>query len=180
METSFTKTELVTRIRAERARWEALLAGRDEALLTAPAVIGTWSVKDVLAHLMAYQSEFLRAWTHTPRAAPPPGVDMADLDQRNAWLADQYRKWSLADVLAAWREVGERLLTLVAATPSEDLDALVRVTPAFDLVPADATATGDVWRLADLIAGQACAHPDRHYPAVRDWLTSGRRAPQAE
>jgi hypothetical protein len=105
---------------------------------------------------------------------------MADLEQRNAWLHAQQRDRPLADVLAEWRQVGDRLLALVEAAPEEQLRSLVRVTPGADNLPADAAAEGDTWRLADLVAGQACGHPGRHYPAVRAWLEAGVRAPSAE
>jgi uncharacterized damage-inducible protein DinB len=49
------KDHLVTRLLAARARLEALIERIGEDHLDQPGVEGEWSVKDVIAHLMAYE-----------------------------------------------------------------------------------------------------------------------------
>lgn len=166
-----TKATLLETMRAERARWEALLTGHDEAVLTVPGATAAWSVKDVVAHLMVYQRALLRGWTGTQptEPPPPPGVDLADLEQRNAWWAAQQRARPLAAVLADWWQVTADLLARVEASSEAELAALVRVTPRFEIVPA-AGGEGELVPLGELIAGTSGGHPRRHYPVVREWL----------
>ena len=80
MSDNVTREQLLAALRAERARWEALLAEVGVERLTEPGVAGDWSVKDVLGHLTAY----LRAWGARVRAAstgvPPTMRDLFDTD----------------------------------------------------------------------------------------------------
>jgi hypothetical protein len=50
-----TKTDLLTEIRTQRRHLENNLAGLTPAEMCQPGVCGDWSVKDVLAHLTAWE-----------------------------------------------------------------------------------------------------------------------------
>ena len=50
-----TKEQLLTALRDEFDRWEELLAGLLEEQITAPQLPDHWSIKDVIAHLWAWQ-----------------------------------------------------------------------------------------------------------------------------
>jgi len=49
------KQQILAALREEFERWEALLAGLSEAQITAPQLDDGWSIKDVIAHLRAWQ-----------------------------------------------------------------------------------------------------------------------------
>lgn len=168
-----TKDELLATLRAERAGWEALLEEVGTARLAAPGVAGDWSVKDVLAHLAAYQ----RAWGARLRWAatgvPPTTREMFDVDslpedagtwtedQQNAAIHAQYASLAAPVVLAMWRETFDRLTEGVAALPEEDLTTPGRF-PWADHRP-----------LAEALAGDTYRHARGHAADVRVWLGRG-------
>ena len=49
------KQRVLTALREEFKRWEELLASLSEAQITAPEFADDWSIKDVVAHLRAWQ-----------------------------------------------------------------------------------------------------------------------------
>jgi hypothetical protein len=49
------KSQLSTALRAEFNRWEGLLASLKEEQITTPLPSSDWSIKDVVAHLRAWQ-----------------------------------------------------------------------------------------------------------------------------
>ena len=49
------KLELLERMRAGRDEWDALIARIPETTLTAPVLTGGWSVKNLVAHVAAYE-----------------------------------------------------------------------------------------------------------------------------
>src|SRR5262245_11754717 len=53
-EQPLTRVALLAHIRASYARFQARLAPLSDAQLTSPGAVGTWSIKDVLAHLTAW------------------------------------------------------------------------------------------------------------------------------
>ena len=172
MAEQMTKAELLEKMRSERARWEALLAEVGEERLTEPGVAGEWSVKDIAAHLTVYER-----WTAgrlggdvPPEPDAPPGVDVADLDQRNAWYYAHDRDRPLPDVLADSRRFHHLLRALVEARPEEELRAPYTITDEGELRPAaepEAAANWPLWRLID---GNAGAHYADHNAAVRAWF----------
>ncbi len=50
-----TRDELLSTMRAERARWEALLAAIGDERMTEPGAEDAWSVCDVVAHITSYE-----------------------------------------------------------------------------------------------------------------------------
>lgn len=165
-----TKDGLLATLRAERAGWEALLEEIGSDRFEAPGVAGDWSVKDVLAHLAAYQ----RAWSARLRWAatgvPPTPREMFDVealpddvgtwttDRQNAAIHAQYAPLPPPVVLAIWRETFDRLTEGVAALPEEALTTLGRFPWAGHRPLAEAMA-GDTYR-----------HAREHAADVRAWL----------
>ena len=56
-----TKSEILTLLQSEFDRWEDVLNGLGKAQIIAPNFIANWSIKDTLAHLMAWQARVDRA-----------------------------------------------------------------------------------------------------------------------
>ncbi len=50
------KAELLERMRAGREEWDALIAQIPDSARTEPALPGGWSVKDLIAHIAAYEN----------------------------------------------------------------------------------------------------------------------------
>jgi len=129
------KTHLLAALHEQLGRWEDLLAavGRREVpaerLYASPDLPGGWSVKDVLAHLAAWQQ---RSLTRVVAAADgrvperpawlPADVDPeGDVEQVNdaIYAANRDRSW--ADVHAGWRAGFLNLLEAAEAVPERDL-----------------------------------------------------------
>ena len=111
-------------------RWESLLGSLSEAQITAPEFAEHWSIKDVVAHLHAWQQRSLarlEAALHNREPAYPPWPEQFDPEAEgqphdlNAWLYEQDRATPWADVHQRWREGFLRFLALADAIPEGQL-----------------------------------------------------------
>ena len=111
--------------------WEALrqsYAGLSDAELLRPGVTGTWSVKDIIAHVTWWEEEAL---THLPliiAGGKPPrySVTYGGIDAFNAKMTKQRKDLSLADVLRQRDDVHRRLIALVRTAPETELTGETR------------------------------------------------------
>lgn len=170
-----TKAELLDARRSGRARWEDLLALVKAGRMDEPGVTGTWSVRDVVAHVAAYERFVaatiladLRGGVATPRELydrddQPPRDDEPDPDHAryNDWVVKHARTRPLAEVLTSAREAYERLRAAVEALSDEELADPGRF----------AWLRGRA--LTAILPNQSFAHYAMHEPAIRAWL-SGR------
>lgn len=79
------KTELIQRIETDWARLQAALDGLSEEQLHTPGVVGDWSIKDVLAHITAWQTRLITAMFKVEKGFKPDtlGGGAAAVDQLN-------------------------------------------------------------------------------------------------
>ena len=113
-------------------RWNDLLesyAGLSEADMAVPGVVGRWSVKDLVAHVSAWEEESLK---HVPailagRRPPRYSVTYGGIDAFNAQAAERVRDLPLAEVLRRRDATHRRLLGLIAGLPGESLVGETRV-----------------------------------------------------
>lgn len=147
-------------LRAERARWNALLAQVGPERMETPGVEGEWSVKELVAHLTWYEQaivegaqQALRTGTFTRRR--PEGVG---LDEMNARITEAAQARPAADVLAEAEAVFAQLLELIAAAPQELLNDPKRLGLPEDMIP---------WMG---VANNSYAHYREHELALRAWL----------
>lgn len=164
------KDQLLATLRAERARWEALIAEVGPERLTAPGVCGDQSVKDLLGHLAAYSRGWGARLRSVATGVPPTMREMFDVDAlpegagewdeagQNAAIRAQYAPLSPGTVLAKWREASDLLLASVAALPGDDI-----------ATPGRIPGIGDQ-PLAEAIAGDTFGHHAHHAAEVRAWL----------
>jgi hypothetical protein len=119
------KTELLEEWRQERARWEALLAELGPQRAVEPTLPGNWSLKDVIAHLTAWQERSVTRLDAARRGVEPQLEDWDDesiLGQVNAQIYEQNRDRSLDAVLAQWRRVLGQLIELLEVLPDDVLN----------------------------------------------------------
>src|SRR5260370_1537289 len=85
---------------------EEILAPLDEAQMTTPGVIGDWSIKDILAHITAWQHRLL-TWLYAARHNEEPTISGPDSEEEMDRLNEQFYKENksrpLADVLGDFR-----------------------------------------------------------------------------
>jgi len=160
------KKQIITLLTDEFNRWEELLAGMREEQITAPELPANLSIKDVLAHLMAWQqrsSARLEAalLNREPRFPDwPAGLDpeAEDVDQINAWIDKTYHPQPWSSVHRDWREEFLRLLELAQAISEKDLLEAGRY-PWMEGEP-----------LASVLLGSYEHHHEDHLEPLLAWL----------
>jgi hypothetical protein len=124
------KQEILTTLREEFDRWEELLAGLSEAQITASHLPSDLSIKDVIAHLWAWQQRSVARleggllnrepeFPKWPAELNPESED--DIEQVNAWIHETYREQPWSSVHQGWRANFQRLVGLGEAIPQKDL-----------------------------------------------------------
>lgn len=171
-----TKARLLETMRRERTRWLATIAAAgDEARLTTSGFAGVWSVRDVIAHITAYERwmlDHLEAWERG--VTPPPSVLTGkDLEARNHAAHEETLSLSLAGVQAQAGQVWERLLAAVARAAEEDL---LDVERAPDFVTKGWGKDTSLW---EAIYGLTWEHYEEHYPNFAEWLAEAPVAREA-
>ncbi len=124
------KRALLKELREEFSRWEELLGGRSEEQIVRRDLSGGLSVKDVVAHLMAWQGlsiarlEAARDNRDPQYRLGPEGLDPdaeENLEAINAWIHDTYRDTPWSEVYGTWSSGFLHFLDLAEAMPEEAL-----------------------------------------------------------
>ena len=124
------KQGILIALREEFNRWETLLASLSEAQITAPQLPSHLSIKDVIAHLRAWQQRsiarleaaLLNREPEFPKWLPELDPDSEDnTDQINAWIYETYREQPWSKVHQNWGEGFLRFLELGEGIPEKDL-----------------------------------------------------------
>jgi hypothetical protein len=174
------KNELLERMRAGREEWDALIAQIPDSARTEPALPGGWSVKDLIAHVAAYEhwtaaqiraanegraptDRELNGSDETP--GDPEAWDIGEevvnqtepdiIDRQNARIYAQYKETPLAEVMTFSSQAFADLMAAVAAVADDDL-----------ATTGAQTWTGDA-TLLEIIPGQCYAHYAQHADELR-------------
>jgi hypothetical protein len=124
------KQHILAALGEEFDRWEELLGGMSEEEITAPRLASGWSIKDVIAHLWAWQQRSIARLEGAVLDREPdfpnwPTMDDLDsedgLDRTNAWIYEAYRDEAWSSVHRRWRQGFVRFLELGAALSERDL-----------------------------------------------------------
>src|SRR5262245_17172124 len=120
-----TKTEALAAIARERASWNALVAEVGESRMLEPGPMGEWTFQDLTAHLTGWRNRTLdrleAAARREPEPPPPWPADLEEDDPINAWIHEQSRGRSTAEVLAEAATSFDRLAAVVEALPEAAL-----------------------------------------------------------
>lgn len=160
MEPPANREELLQQIREERAALERVLAEVPAEKMIAPVLEGGWSVKDVLAHIAAWEG-LMTGWVEESLrgGAPERPVTGDDwVDQLNAQLYEQHRETPLAEVQALFASSYERAYETASRLTEEEL---------FD-------PNYFAWRegrpMYGLIGGNTCWHYPEHREMIERML----------
>jgi hypothetical protein len=160
------KQELLDLTRSERAELDQIVAGLDGDDLTTDGVIEGLSIKDILAHIAAWERRAVTAIEHWQRGErfdwPEPGYTLAQTDELNNRDFAANRGLRLEEVLRESRAQYERMLALIASLSEDDLFSTER--------PG--------WRGASasqIIRANADEHYREHIDQIAVWL-EGQRA----
>ena len=119
-----TKEELLNEAAREYKDFHEALQGLNEAQLT-EVWLGTWSVKDIVAHIAGWHEELGPALERLSRGERPipTGISYDDVDAWNARFAAARRDTPVADVLLELDKTHEYFLRAAAAVPGERFQA---------------------------------------------------------
>jgi len=164
------KKQFTTKLLHERDKFELLLnrVGFTRRM-TMKGVSGKWSIKDILAHILAYEqymadrmNEILQQEPYSPcktQAAldafleefgyPDFGSPLLDDDMPNAWVVEKYKNVALDEVVA------------------QELQAFSSIISALEAM-SEETISGH--NLNERIANNTYKHYREHIKDIRAWL----------
>jgi hypothetical protein len=161
---------ILDRIRTERRRLEENLAQMPAGEMETPGVVGEWSVKDVLAHLVDWERRFL-GWYEAGRrgerpAVPAPGIGWGELDRLNRQIYEQNRRRALEEVVADFQASYRRVVAVIEAMPEEEMFAPGRYE----------------WLGENALVGPILANTANHYRWAKNHIRAWRQEgpPDAE
>jgi len=137
------KEIFLARLMHERDKFEMLLnrVGFTHRM-TMKGASGKWSVKDILAHILAYEqyiadrmNEILHNETYLPCKTqnaldafldefgyPDFGSPLLDDDEPNAWIAEKYKTVSLEDVVAQEIQAFALIISTIEKLPEDKIN----------------------------------------------------------
>ena len=137
--------------------------------MTLKGVSGKWSIKDILAHILAYElyiadrmNEILHGQEYAPCKTqtaldafldefgyPDFGSPLLDDDAPNAWVVEKYKNVSLEDVVAQEMQAFSSIVTMIEKMPQKLIEQ---------------------HNLFDRIANNTSKHYREHLRDIRHWL----------
>jgi hypothetical protein len=166
------KEIFLTRLMHERDKFELLLNRVGYARrMTLKGVSGKWSIKDILAHVMAYEqyiadrlNEILHGETYVPCRTqnaldafldefgyPDFGSPLLDDDGPNAWVTERYQSVALEDVIA------------------QELQAFTSIVASLEKIPDELMIRHHLY---DRVANNTFHHYREHTADIKRWLRS--------
>jgi hypothetical protein len=121
-ETTMNQDALLDLIHAGRSRWESALTQLSPDQMTAPALFDGWSVKDLVAHIGAWEQTAASVFAALLSGqAPDFEIDEIALDAFNARFFAEHHDQSLGEVLAGEQAAYRSFLSLVEGASEVDL-----------------------------------------------------------
>jgi hypothetical protein len=120
-----TKHALLETMETERNALEQLLAELSPEEMRAPGIVGEWSVKDVLAHLLEWEQRVLR-WHAAGLKGKVPVIpseefNWAQLPQLNQQIFEKHRDRPLADIQKEFKSSYKKIQKTIQGLSEEDL-----------------------------------------------------------
>ena len=112
--------QLLARLAAERAGLLEQIIGLDERTLTEVPVLDGWTIKDLLAHVAAWDRWELREMRHMASGEPPDLSAIQDMDGYNAAVVAAWRDRTLAEVLAELQDARAAWVSWLQTLPNEE------------------------------------------------------------
>lgn len=151
------KAVLLADINSSYAKFKAQLAPLSEEQLTTPGVNGTWSVKDNIAHLSAWQEVLLaRLLAVRDNTHYEDTISGLDVDTGNEQLYQQSKMRSLSDVLTEFDAIHQQVVQALESMTDEQINQ-----------PQDWLGGRPV---LDYIAGDTTEHYEEHGQIIQAWL----------
>ncbi|GHO46496.1 ClbS/DfsB family four-helix bundle protein [Ktedonospora formicarum] len=158
------KAALLASIRVGYDQFEALLDSLSEEEMVISGVNDSWSIKDNIAHLAAWQTYHatrMEAFLDRGEEPPDPAPGLDTEDTINTYFYEKNKGRSLADVLADFRSAYQRVFAATEALSWEDLNGPF---PWYNNdIPVGAYTMGNT-----------IEHYEEHGEIIRRWLEARR------
>lgn len=158
MNDSDTKKHLLVEFDDAWSQIEHRCAGLNETQMVAPGAMGEWSVKDILAHLSAWEKYLLDRLGFVMTRQPPQYpvmVSIQDVDCFNAQVFVDNKERSLNSVMLEFRSLYHGVKTVLEAMDDELLHK-----------PYDYDWPDDGLNLLQLIRANTTDHFKEHFAAI--------------
>ncbi len=164
------KPVFLARLLRERDKFEILVNHVGFARrMTLKGVIGKWSVKDILAHILAYEQymadrlvEIMQGEIYSPCKTqtaldafldeygyPDFGSPLLDEETPNAWVIEKYTNVSLEDVI------------------TQEMNAFLSIVSSLEKIPEDVINQHNLY---ERVANNTYKHYREHIRDIRHWL----------
>ncbi len=168
--TKTNKPVFLARLLRERDKFEILVNHVGFARrMTLKGVVGKWSVKDILAHILAYEQymadrlvEIMQGEIYVPCKTqtaldafldeygyPDFGSPLLDEETPNAWVIEKYRNVSLEDVI------------------TQEMNACLSIVSSLEKIPEDVINQHNLY---ERVANNTYKHYREHIRDIRHWL----------
>ena len=156
-----TKAELLANVRTGCAKLESLLEALTPEQLTQPNVQDDWSIKDMLAHIAAWERFTIARLEAMRDMAPlkiPPVTSDEQVDAMNARVYAENQARPLAEVMADFQATHQALYTLVESLDEAFLQGAV---------PFEWGEGRPIW---GMVAANTYWHYPEHQAAIEAYL----------
>ena len=162
------KSELLETVRSEYTHLSNLLTQFNQNQMVQPGVEETWSIKDIVGHITAWEQRLIH-WVQEALAGDTPQV-ATSWDQVHQWNEESYqekREMPLAHILADFHASHQEALTLISSIPEADLINPHRF-PWLKGRP--------LWQM---VSGDTREHYKEHREAITQWLREQEKSSQS-
>jgi len=158
------KTELIDTLNQSRAVLLETLEGLEDESMLEPALANGWSVKDLLAHLTAWEAQLITLLYQVASGQTPTTIHFrqASIDETNARWEKENRERPLEQVLADFRAIRAQTIRRLESFGEADLFEPGRY----------AWAKG--YALYEWVASDSYKHEGDHLEELRAWF-AGRQ-----
>ncbi len=120
-----TKKQLLEAIDVEGKALEQLLANLSATQMTQPGIVGEWSIKDVLAHLLEWQQMVL-GWHSAGLegrvpATPAEGFNWSQLPELNQQIYEKHCSRPLADIQKEFKSSQKKIASTIQDLSDKEL-----------------------------------------------------------
>jgi Protein of unknown function (DUF1706) len=145
------KAEFLQRIRDGRQRLNEALTGLTEDQMANDLVTAHWALRDLLAHLAAWQGEALRWVEQAARNEEIGPLINQSVDEWNAHRVEERRRLPVVEVIQEFNENHDRLLAALERWAAESAP----------LGPGAWDETANLWWLTE--------HDEEHLPIIQEY-----------
>lgn len=154
------KSELLNGLHEEYQNWLALLDQIGPERMGQPGVAGSWSIKDIVAHLTGWRRRTVARLQAVQRgeSVPPPAwpAHFQTDEEINDWIYQSRRDHSVREILDESDDVFQQLVAAIESLP-EDVIADVNSFPWLEGQPMRAALFFSHFH-------------EEHEPDIRAWL----------